>query len=240
MEKVVTLKKVAKSFGKLRVLNDVNFEIKAGQILGLIGPSGSGKSTIIKIALGMENADQGEAQIFGQPMPNRQLLAKVGYMAQTDALYLSLTGRENLKFYARMKGISRHSITEQITHVVEVVALGAAIDQPVKEYSGGMMRRLSLAIALLGNPQLLVLDEPTVGIDPALRRQIWRELKRIKETGRSILITTHVMDEAEQVDQVALILNGDVIALDTPDTLERQYQVSTIEDVFLKAEGAQS
>lgn len=240
MEKVVTLKKVVKSFGKLRVLNDVNFEIKAGQILGLIGPSGSGKSTIIKIALGMENADQGEAQIFGQPMPNRQLLAKVGYMAQTDALYLSLTGRENLKFYAQMKGISRHSIAEQITHVVEVVALGAAIDQPVKEYSGGMMRRLSLAIALLGNPQLLVLDEPTVGIDPALRRQIWRELKRIKETGRSILITTHVMDEAEQVDQVTLILNGDVIALDTPDALERRYQVSTIEDVFLKAEGAQS
>ncbi len=103
------------------------------------------------------------------------------------------------------------------------------------------MRRLSLAIALLGNPQLLVLDEPTVGIDPALRRrQIWRELKWIKETGRSILITTHVMDEAEQVDQVALILNGDVIALDTPDALERQYQVSTIGDVFLKAEGAQS
>lgn len=238
MEKVVALTKIAKSFGKLQVLKDINLEINVGEILGLIGPSGSGKSTIIKIALGMENADQGEAKIFGQTMPNRQLLAQIGYMAQTDALYLSLTGRENLKFYAQMKGINRQAMTDQIAHVVDVVDLNEAIDQPVQGYSGGMMRRLSLAIALLGDPQLLILDEPTVGIDPALRRQIWRELKQIKEAGRSILITTHVMDEAEQVDQVALILDGDVIALDAPSKLEEQYQVPTIEDVFLKAEGA--
>lgn len=169
MEKVVTLTKIAKSFGKLQVLKDINLEINVGEILGLIGPSGSGKSTIIKIALGMENADQGEAKIFGQTMPNRQLLAQIGYMAQTDALYLSLTGRENLKFYAQMKGINRQAMTDQIAHVVDVVDLNEAIDQPVQGYSGGMMRRLSLAIALLGDPQLLILDEPTVGIDPALR-----------------------------------------------------------------------
>ena len=128
MEKVVTLTKIAKSFGKLQVLKDINLEINVGEILGLIGPSGSGKSTIIKIALGMENADQGEAKIFGQTMPNRQLLAQIGYMAQTDALYLSLTGREILKFYAQMKGINRQAMSDQIAHVVDVVDLNEAID----------------------------------------------------------------------------------------------------------------
>lgn len=172
-------------------------------------------------------------------MPNRKLLSKIGYMAQTDALYMTLTGFENLKFYAKMKGIKSSELQLQIDHVAEVVDLKDALNKRVEGYSGGMMRRLSLGIALLGNPKLLILDEPTVGIDPALRRKIWRELKRIKNNGQSILITTHVMDEAEQVDEVALILDGNVIALDSPKNLKQQYDVPTIEDVFLKAEGAE-
>ncbi len=207
--------------------------------MGLIGPSGSGKSTIIKIALGMEVADKGTAEIFEAKMPNRKLLSKIGYMAQTDALYMTLTGFENLKFYAKMKGIKSSELQLQIDHVAEVVDLKDALNKRVEGYSGGMMRRLSLGIALLGNPKLLILDEPTVGIDPALRRKIWRELKRIKNSGQSILITTHVMDEAEQVDEVALILDGNVISLDSPKNLKRQYDVPSIEDVFLKAEGAE-
>ena len=207
--------------------------------MGLIGPSGSGKSTIIKIALGMEVADKGTAEIFEAKMPNRKLLSKIGYMAQTDALYMTLTGFENLKFYAKMKGIKSSELQLQIDHVAEVVDLKDALNKRVEGYSGGMMRRLSLGIALLGNPKLLILDEPTVGIDPALRRKIWRELKRIKNNGQSILITTHVMDEAEQVDEVALILDGNVIALDSPKNLKQQYDVPSIEDVFLKAEGAE-
>ncbi|TLQ04288.1 ABC transporter ATP-binding protein [Pediococcus stilesii] len=236
---IIELSQIAKKFGKQEVLKEIDFNVDAGQIVGLIGPSGSGKSTIIKIALGMEVANRGEAKIFGQKMPNRTLLSRIGYMAQTDALYLTLTGRENLKFYAQMKGIKGNQLQEQIKHVSQVVDLTDALNRKVQGYSGGMMRRLSLAIALLGDPELLILDEPTVGIDPALRRQIWAELKRIKNDGKSVLVTTHVMDEAEQVDQVALILNGDVIALDSPTELKKKYQVPTIEDVFLKAEGAE-
>ncbi|KRN93392.1 ABC transporter ATP-binding protein [Pediococcus stilesii] len=236
---IIELSQIAKKFGKQEVLKEIDFNVDVGQIVGLIGPSGSGKSTIIKIALGMEVANRGEAKIFGQKMPNRTLLSRIGYMAQTDALYLTLTGRENLKFYAQMKGIKGQQLQEQIQHVSQVVDLTDALNRKVQGYSGGMMRRLSLAIALLGDPELLILDEPTVGIDPALRRQIWAELKRIKNDGKSVLVTTHVMDEAEQVDQVALILNGDVIALDSPTELKRKYQVPTIEDVFLKAEGAE-
>lgn len=236
---IIELKNIAKSFGKQNVLKNINLNVQQGQIVGLIGPSGSGKSTIIKIALGMEVADKGIAKIFEAKMPNRKLLSKIGYMAQTDALYMTLTGFENLKFYAKMKGIKSSELQLQIDHVAEVVDLKDALNKRVEGYSGGMMRRLSLGIALLGNPKLLILDEPTVGIDPALRRKIWRELKRIKNNGQSILITTHVMDEAEQVDEVALILDGNVIALDSPKNLKQQYDVPSIEDVFLKAEGAE-
>lgn len=236
---IIELKNIAKSFGKQNVLKKINLNVQQGQIVGLIGPSGSGKSTIIKIALGMEVADKGTAEIFEAKMPNRKLLSKIGYMAQTDALYMTLTGFENLKFYAKMKGIKSSELQLQIDHVAEVVDLKDALNKRVEGYSGGMMRRLSLGIALLGNPKLLILDEPTVGIDPALRRKIWRELKRIKNSGQSILITTHVMDEAEQVDEVALILDGNVIALDSPKNLKQQYDVPSIEDVFLKAEGAE-
>ena len=237
MDTAISLTHLIKKFGNQTVLKDVNFNVESGQIVGLIGPSGSGKSTVIKIALGMEVSDGGNAEVLGKTMPNRQLLGQIGYMAQSDALYDSLSGYENLKFFAQMKGISKANVQTEIEHVTQVVDLQDDIKKRVSGYSGGMQRRLSLAIALLGKPELLVLDEPTVGIDPALRRKVWTELKAIREQGRSILITTHVMSEAEQVDQVALLLGGKVIAFDTPSQLKEQYQVSSIEDAFLKAEG---
>ncbi|WP_203651619.1 ABC transporter ATP-binding protein [Secundilactobacillus yichangensis] len=234
---IIDLEHLVKKFGKQTVLKDVNLTVMPRQIVGLIGPSGAGKSTVIKTALGMEVADGGTATVFGQVMPKRKLLSRIGYMAQTDALYESLTGRENLKFFAQMKGIKKAALSESIDHVSRVVDLQDDLDKRVSGYSGGMMRRLSLSIALLGNPELLVLDEPTVGIDPALRRQIWQELDSIRDEGRSILITTHVMDEAELTDKVALLLGGRVIAFDEPAALKAQYQVDSIERVFLKAEG---
>ncbi|VDG30831.1 ABC-type multidrug transport system, ATPase component [Lactobacillus brevis ATCC 367] [Lactiplantibacillus mudanjiangensis] len=234
---IIDLQHLAKIFGKQTVLKDINLTVNAGEIVGLIGPSGAGKSTVIKVTLGMEVASGGSAKVFDTQMPNRQLLSRIGYMAQTDALYDSLSGYENLKFYGQMKGISKDDLPQAIQHVAEVVDLTKDLKKRVAGYSGGMMRRLSLAIALLGDPDLLILDEPTVGIDPALRRQIWAELGRIRDAGRSILITTHVMDEAELVDRVALLLDGKVMAFDEPVVLKHDYGVDSIEDVFLKAEG---
>lgn len=236
-EATISLTHLVKKFGDQTVLADINLDVTKGEIVGLIGPSGSGKSTVIKTTLGMEVADGGKATVFNQIMPNRKLLARIGYMAQTDALYEALSGKENLQFFAQMKGLSKAEMHTEIAHVAQVVDLTPDLDKRVNGYSGGMMRRLSLAIALLGTPELLVLDEPTVGIDPALRRQIWKELNQIRNEGRSILITTHVMDEAELVDKVALLLGGKVMAFDSPSELKKQYQVDTIEDVFLKAEG---
>ncbi|MBL3531512.1 ABC transporter ATP-binding protein [Companilactobacillus zhachilii] len=233
---IISMKNVVKKFGKETVLNHIDFDISQGKIIGLIGPSGAGKSTIIKIILGMEKTQEGSATVFGKIMPNRQLLNRIGYMAQTDALYEALTAKENLQFYADMKGIAGQKANRQILHVAEVVELTNYLNKRVSGYSGGMKRRLSLAIAMLGDSEVLILDEPTVGIDPALRRQVWSELHKLRDQGKTILVTTHVMDEAELVDDVALILGGQLIAYDTPANLKDQYNEVTVENVFLKVE----
>ena len=224
MKKLLHLQNLDKSFGRQMVLNHVSFELQTGEIIGLIGPSGAGKSTMIKTMLGMEKADGGEALVLDHTMPNRHILGDIGYMAQSDALYEALSGQENLEFFGQLKGLSKRDLTEHL-------------NKTVSGYSGGMKRRLSLAIALLGNPQLLILDEPTVGIDPSLRKKIWKELIELRDNGVGILVTTHVMDEAELTDKVGLLLGGKIIAFDTPKNLKESYNVSSIEEVFLKAEG---
>lgn len=237
MEKMIAINNLKKAFDTQVVLNGVSLDVLGGQIIGLIGPSGAGKSTLIKTVLGMEKADAGDAFVLDISMPNRQILSDIGYMAQSDALYESLSAKENLTFFGQMKGIKKEQLKSQIQHVSEVVELTEHLNKRVGSFSGGMKRRLSLAIALLGKPRLLILDEPTVGIDPSLRRKIWKELDTLRKEGCGILITTHVMDEAELTDKVALLLHGEVIAFDTPEQLKKQYQVNTVEEVFLKAEG---
>lgn len=232
----ITIHNLRKQFGNQVILADVNMTVPSEKIVGLIGPSGAGKSTLIKTTLGMEKATAGEALVLQTTMPNRKILGRIGYMAQSDALYESLTAQENLVFFGKMRGLNHQTLTTQIQQAATTVALTADLDKPVSDFSGGMKRRLSLAIALLGNPELLILDEPTVGIDPALRHQIWAELVRRRDQGTGILVTTHVMDEAELVDEVNLLMQGRIIATDSPQNLKHQYQVDSIEAVFLAAE----
>ena len=237
MKTLLHLQDLVKSFDHQIVLNHVSFELQTGEIIGLIGPSGAGKSTMIKTMLGMEKADEGIALVLDHTMPNRHILGDIGYMAQSDALYEALSGQENLEFFGQLKGLSKRDLTAEIAHVAQVVDLTEHLNKTVSGYSGGMKRRLSLAIALLGNPQLLILDEPTVGIDPSLRKKIWKELFALRDNGVGVLVTTHVMDEAELTDKVGLLLGGEIIAFDTPKNLKESYNVSSIEEVFLKAEG---
>lgn len=239
MENRIVLQDLHKAFGTQTVLDGVSLTLSKGEILGLIGPSGAGKSTLIKTMLGMEKSDSGQALVLDKQMPNRHVLGGIGYMAQSDALYESLTGLENLEFFGQMKGLMHKDLAQAIAHVAKVVDLQDSLKIYVSAYSGGMKRRLSLAIALLGNPELLVLDEPTVGIDPALRREVWKELRTIRDQGRSIIITTHVMDEAELTNRVALLLAGKIIACDEPQKLKESYGVDSIEDVFLEAEAGE-
>ena len=236
MERLIKIEKLSKSFGEQKVLDKIDFNLESGEIVGLIGPSGSGKSTLIKTMLGMEKADEGEALILDYKMPKREILSNIGYMAQSDALYEMLTGYENLDFFGKMKGVPSNKLKKEIEYIAEIVDLTNDLKKLVSKYSGGMKRRLSLAIALIGSPELLILDEPTVGIDPSLRKNIWKELFKQRDNGVGILVTTHVMDEAELTDKVGLLLNGDIIDFDTPQQLKVKNNVKTIEEVFLKVE----
>lgn len=236
MGRLIEIEKLSKSFGEQKVLDKIDFKLESGEIVGLIGPSGSGKSTLIKTMLGMEKADEGEALVLDYKMPKREILSNIGYMAQSDALYEMLTGYENLDFFGKMKGVPSDKLKKEIEYIAEIVDLTDDLKKLVSKYSGGMKRRLSLAIALIGSPELLILDEPTVGIDPSLRKNIWKELFKQRDNGVDILVTTHVMDEAELTDKVGLLLNGDIIDFDTPQQLKVKNNVETIEEVFLKVE----
>lgn len=235
-KEIAKLENASISFGKRKVLANVNMKLEAGTILGLIGPSGAGKSTAIKCLLGMEKLDEGKAEIFDTKIPNRSILSRIGYMGQSEALYEELTAKENLLFFGQLMGLKSEHLESAIQENMKLVDLETELASLVKNFSGGMKRRLSLAITLLSNPDLLVLDEPTVGIDPRLRVVIWEQLRKLANQNKGIIITTHVMDEAEKCDYVGLIIDGKLFALGTPAELKEQFHATSIEEVFLKAE----
>ncbi|BAQ12721.1 glycosyl transferase family 2 [Clostridium botulinum B2 128] len=236
MEASVVVSDVSKSFGKKLVLNNINLNINKGQIYGLIGPSGSGKTTLVKMIVGMEAPDKGTIKVLNKNVPNLKLLQNIGYMAQSDALYTELTAQENLKFYASLFKLNKRAMKNRISYVVNMVNLNNDLSKKVSTYSGGMKRRLSLAIALIQNPEILILDEPTVGIDPELRLNIWNELLRLKnEENKTIIVTTHVMDEAKKCDFLAMVRDGVILADGTPSELMEYYRANDLDEVFLKA-----
>lgn len=238
MGSTIVVDKVSKSLGKKAILKEIDLSIEKGQIYGLIGPSGAGKTTLVKMIVGMEKADSGSIQVLDKKMPNLQLLNHIGYMAQADALYAELTGLENLKFFASLFKMNKAEQKERIAYAAELVNLTDELNKRVSAYSGGMKRRLSLAIALIQNPKILILDEPTVGIDPELSFSIWKELFRLKnEEEKTILVTTHVMGEAEKCDYLAMVREGCILTKGTPKELKEHYKVDSLEEVFLKAGG---
>lgn len=240
MEPIIRINQINKSYDQKKVLEDINLDIEAGQIYGLIGPSGAGKTTLVKLMVGMEKADTGSVQVFSKKMPNLEVLQHIGYMAQSDALYSELSGEENLKFFAALFRLNKSEQKRRIDYTADLVNLGDELHKRVAAYSGGMKRRLSLAIALIQDPELLILDEPTIGIDPELSFHIWKELKRLKsEAGKTIIITTHVMEEAGKSDFLAMIREGHILAGGTPQELIAAYNVNNLEGVFLKAGGIQ-
>lgn len=233
MRDFIELKGIQKSFGKETVLEKIDLSIPEGQLFGLLGPSGSGKTTLVKIMIGLLYPTSGTVQINGIQMSSLKLMQEFGYMAQSDALYSDLTARQNLDFFASIYGIPKKRRKERIQAVAKIVNLIDDLDKILELYSGGMMRRMSLAVALLHEPKLLILDEPTVGIDPALRASIWRDLKELQQKGTTIIITTHVMDEAEKCDSLALLRDGYIIAHGSPDTLKEKSATSSLEEAFL-------
>jgi ABC-2 type transport system ATP-binding protein len=229
----IIIEQVNHSFGKRQVLYDINMHMPAGQIFGLLGPSGCGKTTLVKIIAGILRPARGRVCVLGQVMPRLDIMARIGYMAQSDALYTTLSAEENLLFFAALYGICGAAAKKRIREVMEVVNLGGELKKTVGAYSGGMKRRLSLALALLASPPLLLLDEPTVGIDPLLRQDIWRELHALAAAGTAILVTTHVMDEAEKCHRLAMMREGRLIAQGSVEELVAGSGQSTIEQAFI-------
>jgi ABC-2 type transport system ATP-binding protein len=229
---------VNRCFGKKQILYDISLEVPYSQILGLLGPSGSGKTTLVKMIAGIDVATSGEVYLLGEKMPKLSMLNKIGYMAQSDALYGELTAEENLRFFASMYNLTRTKGKERIIEVMKLVNLSEHMKKQVKQYSGGMKRRLSLAIALIHEPLVLILDEPTVGIDPVLRKSIWDELYKLSRNGTTIIVTTHAMDEVEKCDNLGMIRDGRLIAVGTPVELKKATSSDTIEEAFLYYGGA--
>ncbi len=190
----VEVRNLSHSFGSENVLNQIQLSVEKGKIFGLLGPSGAGKTTLVNMMIGILTPNRGEIYIDSKKVPSFDVIDMTGYMAQSDALYQELTARENLEFIGSIYGLKSSDLKKRINAVMETVNLIDHLDKPVEKYSGGMKRRLSLATALLHEPKLLILDEPTVGIDPVLRKEIWDEFRNLQRNGITIIVTTHVMD----------------------------------------------
>jgi len=214
--------------GKL-VLPEISFQVGRGVVTGLLGPSGSGKTTLIRALVGVQIVAGGDVKVLGRRAGSSELRPRVGYVTQAPSVYGDLSVRENLWYFARVLDAPR----ERIDEVIATVALQKQADQVVGTLSGGERSRVSLASALLGEPELLVLDEPTVGLDPVLRRDLWDTFHELASGGTTLLVSSHVMDEARRCDELVLLRDGRVVAMTTPDELLRQTGKNDLEDAFL-------
>jgi ABC-2 type transport system ATP-binding protein len=220
---IVSMRNVSRAFDNRTVVRDINLTVTAGTILGVIGPSGAGKTTTIRMLTGGLAPSSGEVEVLGQRPTSfsRRTRERIGYMPQLFALYPDLTARENVDFVASLFGLLLWRRRRRVQEVLKLVQLWDARGTRAGRLSGGMQRRLELACALVHGPTLLILDEPTAGIDPILRVTVWEELHRLRDAGQTLLVTTQYVHEAEECDQVALIAHGRLIALAPPDELRR-------------------
>jgi ABC-2 type transport system ATP-binding protein len=215
--------------GGHEVLHGLRFTVPSGQITGLLGPSGCGKTTLMRAIVGVQIVASGSVEVLGAPAGSSSLRPRVGYVTQAPSVYGDLSVRENLAYFSRILGVEPGRVEE----VVTTVDLGECIDQVVRDLSGGQRSRVSLATALLGDPELLVLDEPTVGLDPVLRVDLWRTFAELAQEGKTLLVSSHVMEEADRCDSLLLMRDGDLLATLTPSELRAQTGEDGLEDAFL-------
>jgi ABC-2 type transport system ATP-binding protein len=222
--------------GRKRVLHDLRFRVERGEVVGLLGPSGCGKTTLMRTLVGVQAGVTGSLSVLGSPAGTASLRSQIGYVTQSPSIYADLTVRENLRFFARVLGVTSAAVSD----VIETVDLGSHTDRVVSALSGGERSRVSLAVALLGEPSLLVLDEPTVGLDPVLRRSLWNVFHNLAEAGAAVFVSSHVMDEAERCDRLLLMRDGHFLADGPPDQIVSSTGAASIEGAFLALVEGQS
>ncbi len=211
------------------VLDAVSCQVAAGSVTGLLGPSGSGKSTLIRSVVGVQRITSGTVTVLGQPAGSKPLRSRVGYVTQAPSVYADLSVRENLRYFAAVVGAA----AGEVDRVISAVGLTDKTGALVARLSGGQRTRVSLAAALLGTPQVLVLDEPTVGLDPVLRRDLWEMFHGLANAGTTLLVSSHVMDEADRCTALLLLREGRVLAADSPAAIRRRTGTDDLESAFL-------
>ena len=236
MTRNIIFKDIEKSFNNVKVLKKLNLEMKEGEILGLIGRSGCGKSTLLKILLGFLKADKGRIEYDSQNITNNanKLKKIVGYCTQENSFYQELTVEENLRYFARMYGLTKKATEERIEELLELVGMRTARKRIAERISGGMKRRLDFAIALVHNPEILVLDEPTTGLDPVLREKIFQLMKNIKEKGKTIILISHHLSYMQRYcTKIAIMDQGRIIELFNPNKIPKRLSVNnSLEEIF--------
>lgn len=216
--------------GKNLIIQDLNLEISAGRIIGLLGPSGAGKSTLMRAMVGVQKGVKGSVEILGISAGAKALLRKVSYATQASSVFDDLTIEQNLSYTCSILGAQK----SEVARVIADVQLGGYEDRKVGNLSGGQRSRVSLAMAMIGNPDVLILDEPTVGLDPVLRADLWEIFRSLADSGKTVFVSSHVMDEAERCDQIVFVRNGKVIASDSLERILQNTGTNSAEDAFLK------
>jgi ABC-2 type transport system ATP-binding protein len=228
----VEVDSVTKEFGNIKALDGVTLRVRRGEIYGLLGPNGAGKTTLIRSIVGLIAPNSGTVTVLGRKLPNLDVLREVGYMTQQAALYPGLSVEENVRFFAAIYGVD-----SGVKDALEFVDLYTRRGSVVSTLSGGMRQRCSLACALVHRPQLLLLDEPTVGVDPQLRVELWEQFRRMAGDGTTIIVSSHVMDEAERCHRLGLIQYGRLLAEGSPYEVRARAGTQNLEEAFLKLAG---
>ena len=233
---VIEAQNLTKMFGDFTAVNAITFEVEKGEIFGFLGANGAGKTTAMKMLIGISNPTSGKANVAGFDVFTHaeDIKKNIGYMSQKFALYDDLTVKENITFFGGIYGLSRKQINEKRCRLVEELGLEAVANNLVGSLPLGWKQKISFSVALLHDPKIVFLDEPTGGVDPITRRQFWEMIYKAANKGTTIFVTTHYMDEAEYCDRVSIMVNGKIEALDTPKKLKEQFQAANMNDVFLK------
>jgi ABC-2 type transport system ATP-binding protein len=235
-EKIITVQNLTKKFGDFTAVKSISFDVYKGEIFGFLGANGAGKTTAMKMLIGISNPTSGEANVAAFDVHTQAEMVKksIGYMSQKFSMYDDLTIKENITFFGGIYGLSRIQIKQKIVQLVEELQLQDVENNLVKSLPLGWKQKLSFSVALLHQPKIVFLDEPTGGVDPITRRQFWEMIYAEANKGTTIFVTTHYMDEAEYCDRVSIMVDGTIEALDTPKKLKEQFNVTSMNEVFLK------
>ncbi len=235
-ENAITVKNLTKTFGDFTAVDAISFEVGKGEVFGFLGANGAGKTTAMKMLIGISKPTDGEAKVAGFDVQTQAESVKksIGYMSQRFSLYNDLTIKENIVFFGGIYGLKKSEIKEKSKNLIDELGLHDEADKLVGALPLGWKQKVSFSVALLHNPKIIFLDEPTGGVDPITRRQFWEMIYREANNGKTIFVTTHYMDEAEYCDRVSIMVTGKIEALDTPKNLKEKYKVDSMNDVFLK------